>query len=125
MSKSLGENSSRARSRLSRAQKAQNSVEELAVKCHQFKPSGRELWTVVGTDCDFLIDYDPSGARQAYCSCDDYHFRVLGGSIPECYHLIAVKKARDQNKFSTIIFSDDEYEGFLRGLVKDIFSHIS
>jgi predicted nucleic acid-binding Zn finger protein len=115
----------RSKRKTTRSQKAQNSVDELAVKRHQFAPSGREIWTVVGTDCDFMVNYDPSNSKQPFCSCDDYHFRVLGGSIAECYHLMAVKKAREQKKFSTIIFSDDEYEDFLRGLLSDIFSHIS
>jgi predicted nucleic acid-binding Zn finger protein len=108
-----------------RSQKAQTSVEELAVKFHLFAPSGREIWTVVGADCDFIVHYNSSNSKRSFCSCDDYHFRVLGGSISECYHLMAVKKAIEQTRFSKIVFHDDEYEGFLRALLTDIFSHIS
>lgn len=114
-----------------REQKAQKVVENLAVKYHRFEPSGRELWTVIGSDTDFLVySGNPDGPEEAerlrpYCSCDDYHFRVLGGQIPECYHLIALRRAREENRFSTTVFSDEEYRSFVRGLVKDIFSVIS
>ena len=109
----------------SREQRAQRAVNNLSVKVHHFDPSGRELWTVVGAEGDDLVDCDPSGRRQQYCSCDDFHFRVLGGTISECYHLIAAKKAREENRYSKIIFSDEEFIAFLRFLLADIFSRIS
>jgi predicted nucleic acid-binding Zn finger protein len=108
-----------------REQRAQKVVNNLGVKVHHFEPSGRELWTVVGAEGDALVDYDPSGKRQQYCSCDDFHFRVLGGAVSECYHLIAARKAIEGNHFSKILFSDEEYVGFLKSLLSDIFSRIS
>ncbi len=108
-----------------REKRAQRVVDNLGVKLQLFEPSKREIWTVVGADGDFFVDFDPLGRRLEYCSCEDFHFRVLGGSVSECYHLIALKHARETNLFSKIIFSDDEYEGFLRALLLDIFARIS
>jgi predicted nucleic acid-binding Zn finger protein len=110
---------------LAREQRAEKVVNNLGVKVHHFEPSGREIWTVVGIEGDALVDYDPSETRQQYCSCDDFHFRVLGGTVSECYHLIAARKAREDNRYSKIIFSDIEYVSFLRSLLADIFSRIS
>jgi predicted nucleic acid-binding Zn finger protein len=87
-------------------------------------PSQREIWTVVGSEGDFLVEYDPEGRIQPFCSCDDFHFRVLGGSIAECYHLIATRKAKETNRFSTITFSDEEFKPFLRALIDDVFANI-
>ncbi len=118
--KDLPDKSSRARE-----QRAEKVVNNLGVKVHHFEPSGREIWTVVGTEGDALVDYDPLETRQQYCSCDDFHFRVLGGTVSQCYHLIAARKAREDNRYSKIIFSDIEYVSFLRSLLADIFSRIS
>ena len=107
-----------------REQRAEKVVNNLGVKVHHFEPSGREIWTVVGAEGDALVDYDPLETRQQYCSCDDFHFRVLGGTVSECYHLIAARKARADNRYSKIIFSDAEYVSFLRSLLADIFSRI-
>ncbi len=111
--------------KLSRKQRAHKVVSDFGVKLHHFEPSGRELWTVVGTEGDALVDYDLSGGREQYCSCNDFHFRVLGGSVSECYHLIAAREAREENHYSKIDFSDEEYASFLRSLLSDIFSRIS
>lgn len=105
--------------------KAKKVLSNLGVKLQIFKPSGRELWTVVGTDGDFIVDYDSTGRRPSYCSCQDFHFRVLSGTVSECYHLIALKQARAHRQHSTIVFTDEEYEGFLRALLGDVFSRIS
>jgi predicted nucleic acid-binding Zn finger protein len=116
--------SDRGRINLHRQEKAQKVLSNLGVKLQIFKPSGRELWTVVGTDGDFIVDYEPSARRPPYCSCQDFHFRVLSGAVSECYHLIAIKQARAQQLHSTVIFADEEYEGFLRALLQDVFSRI-
>jgi len=112
-------------SELQRKKKADLVVKNLGVKLQTFKPSGREIWTVLGSDGDSLVDYDPLEKRPPYCSCEDYHFRVLGGKIPECYHLIATKQARSKKLYSEVTFSDDEFEGFLTALLTDLFSRIS
>jgi predicted nucleic acid-binding Zn finger protein len=108
-----------------REDRAQKVVNNFGVKLHRFEPSRREIWTVVGTEGDALVDYDRSGKRRQYCSCDDFHFRVLGGRVSECYHLMAARNAREQNHYSMVIFSDEEYSSFLRSLLTDIFSRIS
>lgn len=110
---------------LRRKQRAEKVVEDLGVKLHRFEPSGREIWTVVGREGDFLVEDHASETGESYCSCDDFHFRVLGGTVSECYHLIALREARKRKQFSRIVFSDDEYRNFLRGLLLDIFSRIA
>jgi predicted nucleic acid-binding Zn finger protein len=97
-------------------------VNVYGVKVHRFEPSGREIWTVLGRDGDLLVDL--SEKRSSYCSCDDFYFRVQAGQVRECYHLMAARKARESGQFSTIVFSDEEYQSFLRALVVDIFSRI-
>ncbi len=104
----------------SRWLKAQKLLENQSVKLHTFSPSGRRVWTVVGTEGDFLVDFDN---ERPFCSCDDFHFRVLGGKIPECYHLIAARKAVEEGQYADVEFSDEEFAPFLRALVKDMFSH--
>lgn len=112
-------------SEVSRRDKAQKVVEDQRVKLHRFLPSGLTIWTVVGGECDLLIDCEPSGQRKSYCSCDDFHFRVLSGKVPECYHLVGAKLAIQQGMYSVVEFSDEELPGFLTALLKDMFSHIS
>ncbi|HXQ92885.1 MAG TPA: hypothetical protein VN739_07740, partial [Nitrososphaerales archaeon] len=92
---------------------------------HRFLPSGRKLWTVVGRECDFLVDFDLGSQDKMYCSCSDFYFRVLSERIPECYHLLAVKIALKEEMYSVIDFDDAEFAQFLRALVKDIFWNVS
>jgi predicted nucleic acid-binding Zn finger protein len=106
-----------------RRERAQRVVGNLGVKLHRFLPSGTEIWTVVGRECDFLVDIPPKSRE--YCSCDDFYFRVLSGKVPECYHLTAVKEARDRNMYSVVEFSDEEMPGFLKALISDIFNNTS
>ena len=106
----------------SRWLKAQKLLENQSVKLHSFNPSGRRLWTVVGTEGDFLVDFEGDN-EHPFCSCDDFHFRVLGGKVPECYHLMAARNAVEEGRYSVIEFSDEEFAPFLRALVRDLFSH--
>ena len=108
----------------SRQGRAHKVVEQLGVKLHKFTPSGREIWTVVGGNGDSLVD-EPKEGQHSFCSCDDFHFRVARGEVSECYHMIALRTAKDSRHYSTITFSDEEYAGFLRGLIIDIFSNIT
>jgi predicted nucleic acid-binding Zn finger protein len=104
-----------------RIRKARGVVESQAVKLHRFLPSGRTIWTVVGKDCDFIVDIDLENPDRLYCSCSDFYFRVLSQKIPECYHLLALEMALKEELFSVIDFNDGEFPEFLRALVKDIF----
>ena len=37
-----------------------------------------------------------------------------------CYHLESAQLAKNENKVEEIIFSDDEFSDFLRGLISDL-----
>lgn len=91
--------------------KIQLLVHERRIKLHVFQPSMREIWTVVGKGEEYWID-----PTADFCSCPGFHFSVLNGKN-NCYHLKSVKIAQDENKFETIIFSDDEFSDFLYGLI--------
>jgi predicted nucleic acid-binding Zn finger protein len=106
-----------------RAEKANKVVQSLGVKRHVFEPSGFSVWTVVGKEGDFLVDIEAISSKQ-YCSCRDFHFRVLSGKVPECYHLIAARTALKERKYATTKFSDEELNSFLKALLKDSFSHL-
>jgi len=123
-SRTLGEKQTTSKnviSRSKRVDKARRVVESQAVKLHRFLPSGITIWTVVGRDRDFLIDFGVDN-QKPYCSCNDFHFRVLSGLIPECYHLLAAKTATSNDMYSVVEFSDEEFPGFLRALISDNFS---
>jgi predicted nucleic acid-binding Zn finger protein len=60
-----------------------------------------------------------------YCACGDFYYRVLGSKITECYHLLALKFALEEELFVVVNFSDDELPGFLRALVSDDFKQIT
>ena len=98
-----------------RRERALKLVESKSVKLHRFTPSGREVWTTVGTEGDQLVD-----TSQPYCSCRDFHFNLLTGRGEECYHLLALKLALETNTYDTIIFQDAEYAPFIRGLLEEL-----
>jgi predicted nucleic acid-binding Zn finger protein len=106
----------------SREERALEVLDKLAVKRHVFGPSQRDIWTVVGKEGDFLVTLDQR--ERNYCSCYDFQFRVLNGSVPMCYHLIALSQAKAKGLHSTVQFSDEEFEGFIRALVSDTASRI-
>jgi len=103
---------------MNREEKARKVVESLAVKLHKFQPSGLEVWTVVGSDRDFLVDFQNS---KPYCSCSDFYYRVLSARETECYHLLAAKTAAANEMYSVVEFSDEEFGGFMKALISDIF----
>jgi len=90
-------------------------VAEGRVKLHRFNPSGREIWTVVGSRGDQVVI-----ESQPYCTCYHFHFAVLGGRDKACYHLLAVKKAKQASKFVKIEIDDEEYGRFLSMLARDV-----
>jgi len=89
-------------------------VSEKRVKFHVFEPSQREIWTVVGKSKEHWLD--PEGE---FCSCPGYYFGKLSGKNM-CYHLESVLLAKKENKFEKIVFSDDEYNEFIAGLISDL-----
>jgi len=89
-------------------------VSEKRVKFHVFEPSQREIWTVVGKSKEHWLD--PEGE---FCSCPGYYFGKLSGKNI-CYHLESALLAQKENKFEKIVFSDDEYNEFIAGLISDL-----
>lgn len=89
-------------------------VAERRVKLHLFEPSQRKIWTVVGVGDEHWLDPDDH-----YCSCPGFYFGQLAGKTT-CYHLESAELARKENQVETITFSDDEFSGFLSGLISDL-----
>lgn len=85
------------------------------LKRHVFTPSGRILYTVVGKSGEEFIDPD-----RPFCSCKQFFFRVLGGKVDTCYHLLGYKIAKEGQLFDEIRFGDEEFEAFLRLLIVDL-----
>jgi predicted nucleic acid-binding Zn finger protein len=104
----------------SREERAEAVIRNSGVKLHRFEPSGREIWTVLGSDGDLIVDL--SDRRAPYCSCGDFYFRVQAGQVRECYHLIAAKKAKDAGSFSLVRFEDEEFYSFVTALIADLFA---
>jgi len=88
------------------------------VKLHVFKPSNREIWTVVGKDKEYWVDPEDN-----FCSCEDYYFKTLSGK-ESCYHLQVVNIAKEKKLVDVIVFKDEEYDSFLRALINDMFLSI-
>jgi len=96
-------------------EKAIEIIESKRIKLHRFFPSGREIWTAVGSDGDYLLDLS-----QPYCSCRDFHFRFLSNKDEECYHILALKMAIKSKIFDVIDFQDEEFTSFIQGLLEYI-----
>ena len=96
--------------------KIDSVISQNRVKLHCFKPSQRKIWTVVGLGAEYWLD--PS---LGFCSCPSYYFGNISGKT-SCYHLESVCIAQKEKKFETIVFSDDEYQGFISGLISDLLS---
>jgi len=86
---------------------AERAVRERRVKLYVFKPSGRMRWIVVGRHGDYLVL-----PEAGYCSCHDFFFRVMSGEKPTCYHLIAVRLARERGEYA-VIEEEDEWHDIL------------
>jgi predicted nucleic acid-binding Zn finger protein len=85
--------------------KALEALKENRVKKYIFKPSGRNVWIVVGRERDYLLMPEAE-----FCTCDDFYFRVLDRKIHLCYHLIAQKIAHNLSWFATFEENDELYE---------------
>ena len=99
---------------MSQDERIKNLVSEHRVKLHVFEPSKRQVWTVVGTEKEYWIDPD-----QKFCSCPGFYFGKINGK-KECYHLEALKEAKEQNELETITFDDSEYIDFISSLLSDL-----
>ena len=86
------------------------TVMEGRVKLHPFLPSGRSVWTVVGRTAEHWVE-----PHHGYCSCPAYYFGPAG----TCYHVQCQAYAHSASRQDTIEFHDEEFDGFVAGLVAD------
>ena len=85
------------------------------VKRHTFLPSGRCVYTVVGSNADEFIDPDKS-----FCSCESYFYGVLSAKVKQCYHMLSYKIAQESGLIREVRFDDEEYDGFMKLLATDV-----
>jgi predicted nucleic acid-binding Zn finger protein len=85
------------------------------VKKHVFLPSGRTIYTVVGSNADEFID-----PPKAYCSCESYFYRVLSDKAKQCYHVLGYKIADESGLVDEVEFDDEEYDTFMKLLASDV-----
>lgn len=85
------------------------------VKRHVFLPSGRAVYTVVGSHADEFIDPEKS-----FCSCESYFYGVLSQKSEECYHMLAYTIAAESGLVDEVKFDDEEYDEFTRILASDV-----
>jgi len=97
-------------------EKAIDTVLAGGVKECRFLPSGRKVFSVVGTLGDEFID-----PERPYCSCSNFFFRVMGGREELCYHLLSYRIAVKTGRIVVVEFSDDEYGEYFGATIKDVF----
>lgn len=93
---------------------AESVVSSKGVKKHVFEPSGKTVWTVVGKENEHWLDPDLE-----FCSCEDFYYNTMTTGR-QCYHLKAVKLAKEQGNIEIIKFSDSEFDSFIAALVNDL-----
>lgn len=98
-----------------RVEKAVNVALGKGVKLHLFKPSNREIWSIVGKDNEYWVDPENN-----FCSCKDYYFQTLSGK-EKCYHLQIIEVAKRKKLVDIVEFSDEEYTMFIKALINDMF----
>ncbi len=89
----------------SRFTKAWEAVQEERVKKYIFTPSCRIVWIVVGRETEYQIM-----PVAAFCSCNDFYFRVMDKEANICYHLIAQKLAEALDLYDKIEEEDQLYD---------------
>jgi predicted nucleic acid-binding Zn finger protein len=82
---------------------------------HEFKPSNRRIYTVVGKDDEYWTEPDLD-----FCSCRNYYYRSLS-SGKQCYHLTSAIQFVNQKTYSLLEFDDNEYDQFVRAIIQDAF----
>jgi predicted nucleic acid-binding Zn finger protein len=97
-------------------EKAIDTVIAGGVKECRFLPSGRKVFSVVGTLGDEFID-----PEKPYCSCSNFFFRVMGGKEELCYHLLSYRIAVKTGRVVVMEFSDDEFGEYLSATIGDVF----
>jgi predicted nucleic acid-binding Zn finger protein len=89
----------------SRLTKAWEAVQDERVKKYIFTPSCRIVWIVVGRETEYQIM-----PAAAFCSCNDFYFRVMDKEANICYHLIAQKLAEALELYDKIEEEDQLYD---------------
>ena len=96
------------------SEKLNSIISEKRIKLHLFKPSNREIWTVVGMEKEYWLD-----PGLDFCSCFGYYFSNVDEKNV-CYHLKSLKIAMEQDGVELITFSDYEYEDFISSLLHQL-----
>jgi len=91
-------------------EKAEKALLTKSVKLHVFKPSNIEIWTVVGREGDELVNDEEN-----YCSCKHFFFNER-----TCYHLLALRMAKEKGIYDYIEFNDLELKSFIKALLEDM-----
>ncbi len=97
------------------ADRALSTASAGRVKVHRFEPSGRSITTVVGRGDEHWVD---PGMR--FCSCRAFYFAMTRGGNPSCYHIKSARVASDSGKAEVVVFADEEFDDFVRGLVPEL-----
>jgi predicted nucleic acid-binding Zn finger protein len=84
---------------------AHKAIEDEKVKKYIFYPTKKIVWIVNGKEGDYQIL-----PKAAFCSCNDFYFRVISNEIFLCYHLVAQKLAEALGKYVLIKKSDEDYK---------------
>ena len=97
-----------------KSEKIRSIISETRVKLHNFIPSYRKIWTIVGKDDEHWVE-----PGLEFCSCPGFYFGMMKNKKP-CYHIDSIKIAKKEDKYELIEFSDDEFENFMSGLINDL-----
>lgn len=114
-----------SRNVLEKWDRALQVVEGEGVRLYHFLPSGMAIRTVVGRECEYLVHCPSSKSDKPYCGCDDFYYRVLSGKAEECYHLVAARKALGEERYTVVEMKDNDFPGFVKRLLVDMFRNIS
>ena len=97
-----------------KSKKINDIISQKRVNLHLFDHTKRQIWTIVGKEKEHWIDPESN-----FCSCPGYYFGMLKNK-KSCYHLDSIHIAKQENKFETIKFSDDEYDNFVSGILDEL-----
>lgn len=85
---------------------------EQSVKKLLFSPSGNNLMVVVGKGSDYLVTGNS-------CTCYSHYNGVIKGSIGECVHIQAVKRAMEDKSYELFVLHDEEFNQIFKYLVDE------
>ncbi len=97
-----------------KSEKIRSVIHEKRIKLHHFLPSDRKIWTIVGKEKEHCLD-----PTLEFCSCSGFYFGMLKNKEP-CYHIESLNIAIKEEKYENVIFSDEEFNNFIVGLINDL-----